>query len=233
MHEGLRPVLAPPSAVVGQQLVKMFGLGGHQLFQCQSRHVFSGIVAGGARNQRGELALSRCDGQSHRAFVVVAGLALPPDDPDRHGRGTVKFSLPELLHQNNPAIADFQPRLRGVRAVLHLRGVMAEQDVIFLHDIIHGIAQHPQVKVDGGWMVALIVQLNGNHVPVIPRQCSGGDVIAHHCGQAVIHRQMLSEGAASENFIPITFKANVHIATAARICVVAHGKTTTVVAHAK
>src|SRR5262249_54860596 len=97
----------------------------------------------------------------------------------------------------------------------------ARQRIVLGIKVLEHVTQRAEVGVDGRRLLALIVDLDGDHVALMPSEHTGGNAIAADGHQRVVEREILAEGRLGENIITKVNKINVYVAAATAVVGVA------------
>ena len=175
--EALRPEIVPVGPGVIEQLHEP-GRGG--LFEIRfgcPLHLFQGVLfALAQREQHGQRSLAGRRGQANGSIIHLAGSGRAADHPGTQrskgiqiqGEGLIGF-LAELLRQLDVLADRGHGGDRRMRTRLHL-----------------GRTQHPQINRDGPGLVAIVRNLDGDHVLLIPREGADADASARDLRDCII-----------------------------------------------
>ena len=190
--EALRPEIVPVGPIVVEQLQEPGRGGLLEIRFGHSLHLLQGVLfALAERDQDGQRSLASWRGQANGSIIHLAGSGRAADHPGaQRGEGVqiqreglVGF-LAELLRQLDVLADRGHGGDRGMRTRLHL-----------------GRTQHPQINRDGPGFVAIVRNLDGDHILLIPREGADADAPAGHLRNRIVDGEVIARGVIPEDIV--------------------------------
>src|SRR5262245_15652824 len=93
--------------------------------------------------------------------------------------------------------------------------------MILAIEVLKHIAQHAEIGIDGSGLLALIVNLDGDHVAIMPGEYTSGEAVATDGHQCVIERKILAEPRLGKDIVAKIYKVDIDVAAATAVIGVA------------